>query len=71
MIAESVLTVLSVLFHPFVMRRSVFLSGRGQSLSVDFRRIPRLIVGFMAAPAALVASPASQPDPTTESEAVP
>ncbi len=70
MIAASVFTSLSALFHLFVMRRGVFLSGRGQSLGDDFRRIPRLIVGFVAVPAALFMSLAGRSDPAAESEAV-
>jgi hypothetical protein len=46
----SCFAALSALFHLFVMRRGVFLSGQGRSLVEDFRRIPRLVVGFVAAP---------------------
>jgi len=46
-------TAVSALFHLYVMRRGVFLTGRGQSLSSDFQRVPRLIVGFVLRPFAI------------------
>lgn len=52
-IAVCVFTLLSALFHLHVMRNGVFLSGQGRSLADDFRRIPRLVVGFLAKPAVL------------------
>ncbi len=55
-IAVSVFTGVSALFHLFVMRRGVFLTGRGCSLLNDFRRIPRLVAAFVAAPAMLIIS---------------
>ncbi|MGB0073599.1 MAG: hypothetical protein WBP71_11675 [Terracidiphilus sp.] len=48
-VAVSVFACVSALFHLFVMRRGVFLSGQGRSLADDFRRIPRLVVSFLAA----------------------
>ncbi|MGD1107243.1 MAG: hypothetical protein ABR865_09365 [Terracidiphilus sp.] len=55
-IAVSLFTGVSALFHLFVMRRGVFLTGRGCSLADDFRRIPRLVVAFVAAPVVLFIS---------------
>ena len=55
-IAVSIFAGVSALFHLFVMRRGVFLTGRGFSLLDDFRRIPRLVAAFVAAPAVLIIS---------------
>jgi len=55
-IAVSVFTGVSALFHQFVMRRGVFLTGRGCSLWDDFRLIPKLIAAFVAAPVLLLVS---------------
>ena len=55
-IVVSVFTGVSALFHLFVMRRGVFLTGRGCSLGDDFRRIPKLIAAFVAAPVLLLIS---------------
>ncbi len=52
-IAVSLFTGVSALFHLFVMRRGVFLTGRDCSLLDDFRRIPRLVAAFVAAPVVL------------------
>lgn len=50
-IAVCIFATVSALFHLHVMRRGVFLTGhRGRSLLDDFRRIPRLIAGFVAVP---------------------
>jgi hypothetical protein len=54
--AVSVFTAISALFHLYVMRRGVFLTGhRGQSLMDDFRRLPRLVAGFASRPVLLLA----------------
>jgi hypothetical protein len=53
-VAVCVFTGVSALFHLYVMRRGVFLSGRGQSLYDDFRRVPHLIAGFLLMPVAAV-----------------
>jgi hypothetical protein len=46
-----IFATLSALFHLYVMRRGAFLTGRaGRSLFDDFRRMPRLVVGFALAP---------------------
>jgi hypothetical protein len=71
MVAVSVFAFVSALFHLYVMRRGVFLTGRGRSLGDDFRRIPRLVLGFVTAPALLISSLAGRTDATAESEAVP
>jgi len=62
-VAVSVFTLVSALFHLFVMRRGVFLSGEGRSLADDFRRIPRLVAGFVTAPVALVISLVGRSNP--------
>ena len=54
--AVCIFTALSALFHLYVMRRGVFLSGRGSSLLDDFRRIPRLIAGFVVRPVAVIST---------------
>ena len=48
-----VFTAISALFHLYVMRRGVFLTGRGSSLFADFQRVPRLIAGFVLRPFAI------------------
>jgi hypothetical protein len=70
-IAVSVFACVSALFHLHVMRRGVFLSGQGRSLGDDFRRIPRLVLSFVTAPASLFSSLAGRTDSAAESEAVP
>lgn len=68
-VAVCIFTLISALFHLHVMRRGVFLTGpAGCSLAEDFRRMPRMILGFMLAlPAAVLAlqtklaRPASEP----------
>jgi len=50
-----VFALLSALFHLHVMRNGAFLTGHGRSLASDFRRMPRLIAGFVMKPAALLA----------------
>jgi hypothetical protein len=69
-VAVSVFACLSALFHLYVMRRGVFLSGQGRSLGDDFRRIPRLVVGFVIAPVTLITSLAGRSESAAESEAV-
>ena len=69
-LAVSVFAAVSALFHLFVMRRGVFLTGHGRSLFDDFRRIPRLIAGFVVAPVALFAMLATgRPPRAADSEA--
>jgi hypothetical protein len=42
---------ISALFHLYIMRRGVFLTGHGgRTLLEDFRRIPRLTAGFVLSP---------------------
>ena len=71
MVAASVFACVSALFHLYVMRRGVFLSGQGRSLGGDFRRIPRLIAGFVATPVTLAISLAGRSETAAESEAAP
>ena len=50
-LAVCVFTGVSALFHLYVMRRGTFLSGSGgRTLLDDFRRMPRLVLGFLAQP---------------------
>ncbi len=67
--AVSIFAGVSALFHLYVMRRGVFLSGRGLSISEDFRRIPRLLTAFVLAPVVLLRSLAIRPANPAESEA--
>jgi hypothetical protein len=55
--AVCVFTLISALFHLHVMRRGVFLTGlAGRTLADDFRRLPRLILGFSLRPIALLST---------------
>ena len=55
--AVCVFTLTSALFHLHVMRRGVFLTGHaGRTLADDFRRMPRLILGFILRPIALLST---------------
>jgi hypothetical protein len=54
-LAVCVFAALSALFHLHVMRKGAFLTGQGRSLLDDFRRIPRLVAGFVLKPVALFA----------------
>jgi hypothetical protein len=60
-VAMFLFTFISALFHLHVMRNGVFLTGHGRSLADDFRRIPRLLAGFVAKPFALAASLGARP----------
>ena len=54
-LAVSAFAIVSALFHLHVMRRGAFLTGRGgRSLAEDFRRMPRLVAGFVVAPVGLL-----------------
>jgi hypothetical protein len=54
-LAVSVFAAVSALFHLHVMRRGAFLTGcQGRSLAEDFRRMPRLIAGFVLGPLGLL-----------------
>jgi hypothetical protein len=49
-LASMCFTVFSTLFNLYVMRRGALLVGKNQaSLAHDLRRMPRLIIGFLAA----------------------
>ncbi len=54
MVATCTFALISALFHVYAMRSGAFLSGHGRSLGDDFRRVPRLIAGFLAAPVVLL-----------------
>jgi len=65
-----VVTLVSALFHLYVMRRGAFLTNHlGRSLIEDFRRIPRLIAGFVVAPVNLLPALAIRLNREAESEA--
>lgn len=68
-VAVSIFAGVSALFHLFLMRRGVFLTGYGRSLGDDFRRMPRLVVGFVIAPYALMSSLVGRTAREAESEA--
>jgi hypothetical protein len=60
-LAVSVFAIVSALFHLHVMRRGAFLTGRGgRSLAEDFSRMPRLVLGFIAAPVVLLSATAGR-----------
>jgi hypothetical protein len=69
-LAVCVFATVSALFHLHVMRRGVFLTGHtGRSLIDDFRRMPRLIAGFVLAPVVFLATLTSRTARSAESEA--
>ncbi len=68
MLAVSLFTAVSALFHLFVMRRGVFLTGCGRSLLDDFRAIPRLIAAFVVAPVTLMSPFTARAEHVTEPE---
>jgi hypothetical protein len=50
MISSVIFTILSTLFHLYAMRRGVLIVGTGsRSLAADFRQMPRIVAGFLAA----------------------
>jgi hypothetical protein len=60
----------SALFHLHVMRRGAFLTGHaGRSLRDDFRRMPRLIAGFLLLPAMFQSALGSRSTGGVESQA--
>ena len=68
-VAASLFTLVSALFHLHVMRRGVFLTGEaGRSLADDFRRIPRLVLDFVLQPHALVTGMTTRFSRTAPSE---
>jgi hypothetical protein len=68
--AVCVFAAVSAFFHLHVMRRGAFLTGRdGRSFADDFRRMPQLIGGFVAAPVLLLAALASRVVRNAETEA--
>ncbi|MGO9775147.1 MAG: hypothetical protein ACLQGT_04575 [Terracidiphilus sp.] len=68
-LAVCIFTLVSALFHLHVMRRGVFLTNhRGRSLIEDFRRMPRLIAGFVAAPVIFLSSLAARMNNAAEAD---
>ncbi|HEX3893528.1 MAG TPA: hypothetical protein VHW46_13210 [Terracidiphilus sp.] len=68
-LASTLFTLVSALFHLHVMRRGVFLSGRaGRTLADDLRRIPRLVLDFVQGPYLFVAAMTVRLAGTAESE---
>jgi hypothetical protein len=67
-VAVSFFASLSALFHLYIMRNGVFLTGEGSSLLDDFRQMPRLVVGFVAKPFVFLAGLSSRPAGAFESE---
>ncbi len=66
-----IFATLSALFHLYVMRRGVFLTGRAcGSLMDDFRRMPRLTAGFLTAPFVMLTAFIARPARGAQSEAV-
>jgi len=68
-LAVSLFAALSALFHLYVMRKGVFLTGTGRSLLDDFRRIPRLVAGFVASPVVVFVALTARLVRAAESEA--
>jgi hypothetical protein len=68
-VSVCVFTAISALFHLYVMRRGVFLTGKGRSLFDDFSRIPRLVAGFALTPLGLFSAPSPRAALRIESEA--
>jgi hypothetical protein len=60
-VAVSVFAAISALFHLHVMRNGAFLTGQGRSLFEDFRRMPRLVAGFILRPVVLFAASIARP----------
>jgi len=68
--AVCIFTFTSALFHLHVMRNGAFLTGgQGRSLIDDFRRMPRLVAGFIVLPVACISARMQQPSAAVESEA--
>jgi hypothetical protein len=68
-LAVSAFAAISALFHLHVMRNGVFLTGTGRSLLDDFRRVPRVIAGFMMRPMVLLGALTSGPARSIEPDA--
>jgi hypothetical protein len=69
-LAVCVFAIVSAFFHLHVMRRGAFLTGdQGRTLIEDFRRMPRLIAGFVVEPVRLLSAIASRLARWAESEA--
>lgn len=69
-LAVCAFTLVSALFHLHVMRRGAFLTNHhGRSLLDDFRRMPRLVLGFVIAPVIIFTALATRIGSEAESEA--
>ncbi|MGB7549824.1 MAG: hypothetical protein WBM14_18960 [Terracidiphilus sp.] len=69
-LAVCVFAAISAFFHLHVMRRGAFLTGRaGRTLVNDFRRMPRLIAGFVLLPFVLASAATARMARAAESEA--
>jgi hypothetical protein len=67
-LAVGVFAALSALFHLHVMRNGAFLTGHGRSLWEDFRRMPKLVAGFILRPMAFFLAVTTRPARAMESE---
>lgn len=64
----SVFAAFSALFHLHIMRNGAFLTGHGRSLWEDFRRMPRLVAGFVLRPLVFFVAMTTRPARPVESE---
>jgi len=69
-LAVGVFAAVSALFHLHVMRNGAFLTGHGRSLWEDFRRVPRLVAGFVLRPIVFFVAVTTRPARLAESEGV-
>ena len=67
-LAVSIFAALSALFHLHVMRNGAFLTGHGRSLLEDFRRVPRLVAGFVLRPMVFIVAVTARLARPVESE---
>lgn len=63
-----VFAAISALFHLHVMRNGAFLTGEGRSLLDDFKRMPRLVLGFVVKPAVFLSGVMARSTAEVESE---
>ena len=68
-VSVCIFAAISALFHLHLMSNGVFLTGHGRSLADDFRRIPRLLAGFVAKPVVLLANWGARSGSALESDA--
>lgn len=68
-LAVCVFAAISALFHLHVMRNGAFLTGgEGRSLQDDFKRMPRLVAGFVVKPVVFLSALTSRTAAEIESE---